>query len=132
MGTRFFKVVQNAIIQNVKREVLLLKHHKGKWVLPGGEIEDQETWQRALRREIEEEVGILNFQIKEIVFVSNRQKDGKSVYVVTFKVEAPIINKITLSKEHTQYAWVGLSEIDNYEFWYEDVPESIKSSLKTS
>lgn len=53
----------NAAIMNDKNQVLLTRRsaeirEPGKWCLPGGHLEVGEDWQTAIRREIQEEVGI--------------------------------------------------------------------------
>lgn len=53
----------NAVIFNDKKEVLLTKRsahirEPGKWCLPGGHVDGGESWTRAVRREVLEEVGL--------------------------------------------------------------------------
>jgi glycerol-1-phosphatase len=53
----------NAAIFNEKGEILLTRRsprirEPGKWCLPGGHVEKGEFWERAMCREIREEVGL--------------------------------------------------------------------------
>jgi ADP-ribose pyrophosphatase YjhB (NUDIX family) len=53
----------NGIIINEKREVLLTRRspivrEPGKWCIPGGHLDGGEDWRNAVRRELNEEVGI--------------------------------------------------------------------------
>ena len=40
------------------RRTATLKNHRGQWALPGGRIDDGESPEAAVRREIEEEIGL--------------------------------------------------------------------------
>ena len=59
MKPRLFQITQDAILKNQKGEILILKHRKGKWPLPGGRINLKENWFEALKREIKEEQELL-------------------------------------------------------------------------
>ena len=76
-----FRVEQNAILENAEGRVLLLQK-KGKWMLPGGGLELNETGLEGLRRELREETGITNFSIERIIDAET--SDGKEAYIVTF------------------------------------------------
>jgi len=129
MTTQLFKITQNAIIQNQEKNVLILKHNTGKWLLPGGKIQKNESWIEALKREIKEETGITEFEIKKILDIDSWTKNETSYYVVTFIVAIFKPDKITLSDEHIEYAWIKLSNLDNYDFWHENIKERIKKVL---
>jgi 8-oxo-dGTP diphosphatase len=54
----------NAAIFNARGEILLTRRspivrEPGKWVLPGGHVEEGEHWDLANRREVQEETGLL-------------------------------------------------------------------------
>lgn len=56
-------VVAAAIVAEARPELLLAQRRyppevAGLWELPGGKVEDGETWQAALEREIAEELGM--------------------------------------------------------------------------
>lgn len=129
MTTQLFKITQNAIIQNQEKNVLILKHNTGKWLLPGGKIQKGESWIDALKREVKEETGITEFEIKKILDIDSWTENKTSYYVVTFIVAIFKPDKITLSDEHIEYAWIKLSDLDNYDFWHENIKERIKKVL---
>jgi len=129
MTTQLFKITQNAVIQNQEKNVLILKHNTGKWLLPGGKIQKNESWIEALKREIKEETGITEFEIKKILDIDSWTENETGYYVVTFIATILKADKITLSDEHIEYAWVKLSDLDNYDFWHENIKERIKKVL---
>ena len=129
MNTQLFKITQNIIIQNQEEAVLILKHNTGKWLLPGGKIQKNESWIDALKREIKEETGITEFAIKSILDIDSWTENETGYYVATFVAKALGINEIILSDEHIDHAWIKLSDLDNYDFWHENIKKRIKKVL---
>ncbi len=56
-----------------EEKVLLLKHPKfGKWMPPGGHVENHETFEEAARREVQEETGLsISFLSDDPLLVNN-------------------------------------------------------------
>ena len=129
MTTQLFKITQNIIIQNQEKAVLILKHKTNKWLLPGGKIQKGESWIEALKREIKEETGITEFEIKKILDIDSWVEDETGYYIVTFLAKILKVDKITLSDEHIDYAWIKLSNLDNYDFWHENIKKRIEKAL---
>ena len=98
----------------------------GKWMLPGGRLEN-EDWLEGLRREAKEETGIFNFDVKKILNVDT--SESGETYIVTFLCEIEDTPRIILSHEHQNYAWLKLRDIDKYEFWHEKIRERLKILL---
>lgn len=124
---KLFKVNHNAIIQNNSGEILVLQTD-GKWKLPGGRLEENETWLEGLRREIKEETGIENFTIEKILNVD--LSDSGNTYIVTFLCKIEDNPEIKLSDEHQKYAWVGEKEVKGYQFWHERIKERLITFLR--
>ena len=63
---KHFTVIEAAggIVQNKNKEILFI-FRKGKWDLPKGKIDKGETLELAAHREIEEETGVTNLQVKK-------------------------------------------------------------------
>lgn len=104
----------NLIIIN-KEKILLIKRaenedsHKGKWSIPGGGIEFNETKEEALRREIKEE---LNCDIKWFKPFSEFEYKMPKILVKATYFYGEIKGKIKLSKEHSEYNWFTKEEIN--------------------
>ncbi|MFA5086215.1 MAG: NUDIX domain-containing protein [Candidatus Paceibacterota bacterium] len=107
------EVVGGAIIENSKKEILLVKSPKwgDRWVMPGGHIELGETIEEAIRREAEEEVGLKNLKSCGIVSfgeVINSKEFHRPAHLIYFDVLFKTKNdKIKLDKkELSEYIWV--------------------------
>ena len=130
MEHQLFKVTQNAVIKNDAGSILILKHTTGNWLLPGGKINKGENSIEGLSREINEETGIKDFKINKILDVNSWIENDKGSYVVTFLINIPKMQDVKLSDEHIEYAWVGLNDLDNYQFWHEDIKKRIKMAFR--
>ena len=95
---------------------LLLYHGHNYWNFPKGRIETGErSWQSALR-EVREETGLKNTELRFIEnfktyerFVMGRGKDGVFKIVILYLAETRQPN-ITVSDEHEGYGWFTFSE----------------------
>lgn len=115
---KFFHVNQNAVLQKSDGTVLILRQD-GKWMLPGGRLEDGETWEEGLRREVREETGIDDFVIERILFVD--LSESGNTYVVTFLCKSDSDPRVIISSEHQEFAWFTGINAQDYTFWYEKI-----------
>jgi len=122
---KLFKINQDAILKNEEGEVLILEYDK-KWKLPGGRLEDDSTSEEGLLREIKEETGITDCKIGEVVHVG--LSESRKTYRITFLCSTPV-RSVTLSEEHTGYKWIGLEDVDNYNFEFEETKEMLKKVM---
>src|SRR5574337_752160 len=90
---KLFKINQNAIIRNKDGEILILQKD-GKWMLPGGRLED-EGWLEGLKREVKEETGIENFEMQEVINVD--MSESGETYIVTFLCGVEVKPEVVLS-----------------------------------
>lgn len=97
-----------------KREYLLLKHHKGHWDLPKGNIEIGEIPIETAKREVFEETGLryLRFYegfVKKIEYYYRRREGLVHKMVIYFLAEASV-KDVKISHEHEDFAWLSFTE----------------------
>jgi len=118
MSEKNFHIGIKAVIVNKGKALVLKDLRFNGYDLPGGRIDSGEGIEVALKRELDEELGLKKFTIGELLHVFERLDYGNkkaSLMLIYFKVTAKIA-KIKLSKEHSQYQWISkkdLSEISN-------------------
>ena len=103
------------IIHNNK--VLLIHHNKlNLWLPVGGHIDENETPDQALRREIKEEVNldIVPSSIGYVTSMVFSRPDGVPGLIISLYA-TPVCDHVCLSSELTEYAWVTLQEARNYD-----------------
>ena len=84
------------------------KHFAYFWEFPGGKVDDQETFENALKREIREELSIDIRILNHIA--SERHKDDKiNVEVHYFLCES--LNENILLSEHEDMKWAQKNEL---------------------
>ena len=119
------KIVQKIVLGGVvvkDGKVLILQRHKDEdiypemWELPSGKQEPLEASEQSLIREIKEETGLdVEVIMPFSVFNYQIEKPGeiKDSTQINFLVKT-LNNIVILSKEHQNYAWIELSEIEKY------------------
>lgn len=113
------KIVGTAIIFNEKNEILIGQRPEGKdlaglWEFPGGKKEEGETIKECIVREIREELDV-ECEVGEFLLeVVKEYRHGEfklEVYKSRIK-DASSMKALV----HQDLKWVGVSELDNYEF----------------
>jgi len=97
------------ICQRTKHQPLALK-----WEFPGGKIEEGEQPEDALRRELEEELGITARVGEEISRLRHTYRNGNSVELRFYRVqeyEGEIENRI-----FRDVRWVEAKDLPSYDF----------------
>jgi 8-oxo-dGTP pyrophosphatase MutT (NUDIX family) len=117
------------IIENSEILYLLLQYGAGHWDFPKGKIEKEETKQEAAQRELMEETGLTakidpNFEETfEYIFTDYDKKlSKKTVYYFVGEAQN---KKVTLSHEHTDYAWLPYEKAIE-QLTYENAKELLK------
>ncbi|HBF48858.1 MAG TPA: NUDIX hydrolase [Shewanella frigidimarina] len=107
-----FRLSSHAVITNTVGEVLLLKATYGdkQWGLPGGGLDPNETIHQALQRECFEELGCeVDVQYLSGVYFHSAYQSQAFI----FRCELPKGAQISLSDEHSEYAFVAVTELSN-------------------
>ena len=126
-----FSVSQKAIlIRDGKCLIAELNGRPDIWDLPGGRINIGENKEEALRREIKEELGIDSFKILSTVHYDAWHTSlGWPICGIANTIESD--EGITLSNEHTKYAWISQEEINDYKFIWPEMSEMIKRGFQS-
>ena len=102
------------VFNKEENKILMCKRekepYKGKFNLVGGKVEQNEEELQAAYRELKEETGII---INDPIFFETyiySNNDASDVYFIKLK-DKPLVK---ISKEHAQFKWVDVNDIDNY------------------
>ncbi|MCP8308498.1 MAG: NUDIX hydrolase [archaeon] len=103
--------------------VLLVKREhepgKGKWSLPGGLVNLGEKIRDAIKREVEEEVGLKVDVVNIVDVFDSVEYDGKCRvhfhYVIIGFMVKPVGGKVRGSKEASQVKWFKAEELKDLE-----------------
>lgn len=129
-----FEVVVTAIIQKdgkylVTRRVKTKKRFPGMWTVPGGHLEpsdfmsypkdSEHYWynvlEKALAREIQEEVGLTIENVRYVTSLATEHKDGAASIVISCLADY-VSGEVKLQEEETDKSeWVSLEEAKGYE-----------------
>ena len=104
----------------ILREFASEKYPSGKkWEIPGGRITESEERTPlidVLLREVREECGSIEIIVGEVFHVFRRQfPNGEWVFLAGFDCSY-ISGEVTLSHEHTEYAWIIEADMEHYDF----------------
>lgn len=93
----------------------------GQWRMVGGKVEKKEkAWQAGLR-EMREETGIkpsLFWSIPSVNHFYNHRHDEIEL-IPAFAAEINPADEITLNREHSDFKWIEVSQIDTFIVWPE-------------
>ncbi len=105
------------IFINFQDKILILKQKRNsKWHLPGGNLEKNEAFENACRREVQEECSI---NLSDLKYLYSENFEFKKVQYVRVQFEAKTnSDEINLSEEHNDFAWLLKQELDKYDFAY--------------
>lgn len=131
--TRRFNVVGAVIVNNER--VLAAKRGPGgslphMWEFPGGKIEDGESPQEALAREIGEEL-LVDVRVGEEIVSTTHDYEFGVVTLTTYYCE--LRSGTPRLTEHAALRWLTPDELSSVEWAPADVPavERVRSDLRT-
>jgi|SRR5690606_38329199 len=90
-----------------------------KWEFPGGKVEEGESLEDCLIREVQEELDITITINRQLEIVVHHYEDFK---VTLYPFICTIKDGFISLKEHAQYKWVLKNEISQYDLAAADVP----------
>ena len=124
-----FNVSQKAvIIRDGKCFIAEITKRPGTWDLPGGRIDQRESFEDAFKREMKEEIGINNFKILATYDCDTwLSPAGAAVFGTASLVYTN--EELIISSEHTRGKWISESEIDNYEYIWPAMNRMIKKGF---
>ncbi|MGG2196822.1 (deoxy)nucleoside triphosphate pyrophosphohydrolase [Paenibacillus validus] len=115
--------VAAAIIENEHGQILIARRKKGKaqeglWEFPGGKIENNETVEECLKRELLEEMNI-NIRPYESFGVNDHYYG--STHIRLYAHKAKFVSGALVLVDHNQCEWVYPKYLRKYEFAPADV-----------
>ncbi len=98
-----------------------------KWEFPGGKVEDDESLESCLKREIREELGIEIDLLQQLPTFKHTYSKNFSIELFPFRCNL-LTQEIHLA-EHKQIKWLSLEELKDLDWAEADVP--IVNYIKT-
>jgi len=116
--------VAAAIIENEQGQILIARRTKGKsqeglWEFPGGKLEEGESAEACLRRELMEEMKI---EIEPYACFGVNEHDYGTARIRLTAYRAVFVQGAIRLTDHDAYRWVERSELDRFAFAPADVP----------
>ncbi len=103
------------LIRNVDGKYLAIrrsmesKHNAGKWDLPGGKVDLGEDFMTALKREVQEETGLV---IRPRRLAGSSQSEAPAKIIVYLIILADLVSgEAKISDEHSEYKWVAADQL---------------------
>ncbi len=116
MNTRIYRVSAKALVFDENKNILIIRENRG-WELPGGGIEQGESPQEAITREMEEECGFVVENIDDnpsLTWIVHRPESSDDLdkwrLFIGFRVTLKSM-EFTPSKECIEYRFVSKDEI---------------------
>lgn len=112
-------IAGGGIVENEERKILF-QLRRGKWDLPKGKLDEGETIEECAVREVEEETGLQNIQLGELIGVTQHHytQDGeyieKETHWFAMKVSGPQKLVPQIEEDILELRWVAEHELETY------------------
>jgi 8-oxo-dGTP diphosphatase len=127
-------VTVDAILISNKKSVLLIERgsepFKGKWALPGGFIELDESLETACRRELEEETGLRVGELTQFKAYGAVDRDprGRTISVIFYSFQEK--ESIPMAGDDAANAqWFPLEQLPELAFDHQQILEEFKAEV---
>ena len=109
-----------AVIERPDRRLLIGQRRRGdtsalKWEFPGGKVRTGESFEKALRRELQEELGVALEKCVEIASIRHRYTGTSELLEIHFFAAQVPVDEIS-PNAFEQTAWVLPRELSQYDF----------------
>lgn len=121
-------LIENGKILLIKRRTM---PEKGKWALPGGRIEDDETVEECLKREIKEELGIEVESMRLFGVYSKPERDPRKIISLVYIIKRKS-GELRPGDDAAEAQWFVFSNLPaDLAFDHEEILTDLKISLQT-
>ena len=119
----------------IKKEILLIQRkfapYKGKWALPGGFVDMDETLEQAAFRELSEETGITNVALQQLKAFSTIERDPRSRTIsVVFWGVANQATEVIAGDDAGKAQWFDLTQLPPLAFDHQEVVNEAMDKLQ--
>ncbi|MEK7552264.1 MAG: NUDIX domain-containing protein [Patescibacteria group bacterium] len=126
------RIARGIILNNDK--ILLCKNLKhGSYFLPGGHIENEESAQNALAREVREEMGKVVLSSKKISGVENTFTEDDIEHrevIYLYSVELQDYENIKSLEDHIDFEWILITDFSKINFRPEKMTRVVLKNIK--
>lgn len=106
------RVTVKAVIKSDDK-ILLVKEPDGRWEFPGGKVEFGHRIEESIKRELEEELGIVEIKVGKILNAWDWIFNLKNINLQFFMLAYECFThqkEFKLSPEHVEYGWFSKEE----------------------